>query len=169
MTSHEEDPELEPCYRHSGELTALHCITCERPICVDCAIAAPVGFKCPEHGRASRAERGVIPFSALTRGFLASLALASVLGIILTLLNIPFIGLILAYAAGMLVGEAARYASGGYRDPLLAKVASICSAAGLLALPAVWLASGQAHLGQWLVWQILAALAAAWGAYSRSA
>jgi membrane associated rhomboid family serine protease len=40
-------PDLVPCYRHPGRLTGIRCTRCERPICPDCMIQAPVGHHCP--------------------------------------------------------------------------------------------------------------------------
>jgi hypothetical protein len=163
----EDDFDSAPCYRHPAEQTALRCLTCDRPICVDCAIAAPVGFKCPDHGRTSRAERGVVPTARLARGIAAASATALVLGVLLSIVRIPFLGLIMAWAAGMAVGEACRRASGGYRDPLLARIAAACAAVGMLILPAAWLLGG-ASPGQWIAWTLLGAAAAAYGAYTRA-
>lgn len=36
------------CYRHPGRESGVRCRRCERPICPDCMITAPVGFQCPE-------------------------------------------------------------------------------------------------------------------------
>ena len=36
------------CFRHADRETYLRCSRCERPICTDCMVAAPVGFQCPE-------------------------------------------------------------------------------------------------------------------------
>lgn len=36
------------CYRHPDRPTRLRCVTCDRPICTECAHDTPVGFKCPE-------------------------------------------------------------------------------------------------------------------------
>ena len=36
------------CYRHPGREAGVKCRRCERPICPDCMISAPVGFQCPE-------------------------------------------------------------------------------------------------------------------------
>ena len=41
-------PTIEVCYRHPEVPTRVHCTRCERPICPDCMIPAPVGFQCPE-------------------------------------------------------------------------------------------------------------------------
>ena len=35
------------CYRHAGREAGVKCRRCERPICPDCMISAPVGFQCP--------------------------------------------------------------------------------------------------------------------------
>lgn len=168
MTAQDEDPDLEHCYRHPDRETALQCITCERPICVDCAIAGPVGFKCPDHGRTSRAERGVVPPTRLVRGVAAGGVVALVLGYLLTVFQVAFLGIILAWLAGTAVGEVTRRASGGYRDPLLARLAAASAAIGILALPIAWLALG-ATPGQWFAWKLLGAAAAAYGAFNRAA
>ncbi len=36
------------CYRHPGRESGVRCRRCERPICPDCMITAPVGFQCRE-------------------------------------------------------------------------------------------------------------------------
>lgn len=39
---------LPACYRHPDRVTGIRCTRCERPICPECMIAAPVGFQCPD-------------------------------------------------------------------------------------------------------------------------
>lgn len=48
MSSAQGAPGLPDCYRHAGRPTGLRCTRCDRPICGECAIPAPVGFQCPE-------------------------------------------------------------------------------------------------------------------------
>lgn len=36
-----------PCYRHGDRDSGVRCARCERPICPECMITAPVGFQCP--------------------------------------------------------------------------------------------------------------------------
>jgi membrane associated rhomboid family serine protease len=43
-----DDVEAWHCYRHPEREVGVRCRRCERPICPDCMIAAPVGFQCPE-------------------------------------------------------------------------------------------------------------------------
>ncbi len=42
------------CYRHPDRETLIRCGRCERPICTQCAVQGPVGFRCPECGRPLR-------------------------------------------------------------------------------------------------------------------
>ncbi len=49
-------PAVEFCYRHPKVETRVHCTRCERPICPDCMIPAPVGYQCPECVAEARRE-----------------------------------------------------------------------------------------------------------------
>jgi membrane associated rhomboid family serine protease len=53
------------CYRHPGTETFIRCQRCERPVCIQCQIQAPVGVICPEclsqaQARAPRVGREVL-------------------------------------------------------------------------------------------------------------
>lgn len=45
------------CERHKTE-TRLSCAQCSTPICPQCAVRTPVGFKCPDHATAPRRRKG---------------------------------------------------------------------------------------------------------------
>jgi len=47
------------CYRHTSRPAGVRCQRCERPICPDCQIIAPVGFQCPGCVAAARRARAV--------------------------------------------------------------------------------------------------------------
>ncbi len=36
------------CYKHPGRETLLRCNKCERPICTECAVQTPTGYRCKE-------------------------------------------------------------------------------------------------------------------------
>ncbi len=164
---HDDDHETLYCYRHPTVETALEGLECERPICLDCATHGAVGIKCPECSRTTRAARGVIPTQRLVRGMLAASIVAIVLGTALYLAPISFLRIILAYLVGLATGEATRRASGGYRDPVLARGAAVAAACGVAALPvAAVLASGA--FGGYLFWTAISAAAAAYGAFNRA-
>jgi membrane associated rhomboid family serine protease len=51
------DPQvMSVCYRHPERFTAIRCTRCNRPICNECMIPAPVGFQCPECVSAASAQ-----------------------------------------------------------------------------------------------------------------
>jgi membrane associated rhomboid family serine protease len=43
-----DDIVVKHCYRHPDRETGVSCSNCGRPICHECMIPAPVGFRCPE-------------------------------------------------------------------------------------------------------------------------
>lgn len=47
------------CYRHPDREAPLRCTRCERPICLDDAVDAPVGFLCPDDAQQSSRVRRV--------------------------------------------------------------------------------------------------------------
>lgn len=52
--------EPEPtCYRHPDRPTLVRCSRCERPICTDCMVPAPVGIQCPECAGRTRMKLAV--------------------------------------------------------------------------------------------------------------
>jgi len=41
------EPAPTPCYRHPDKAASVLCAHCDRPICTDCMVQAPVGWQCP--------------------------------------------------------------------------------------------------------------------------
>jgi len=54
-------PAAPVCYRHEGRSAAVRCTRCERPICTDCMVEAPVGWQCPECTRAGVKRSRQVP------------------------------------------------------------------------------------------------------------
>lgn len=77
-------PTIEVCYRHPNVPTRVHCTRCERPICPDCMIPAPVGYQCPECVEEARRDFRQGPGRALRGGISATNAL-------LIAIAIPFV------------------------------------------------------------------------------
>jgi membrane associated rhomboid family serine protease len=49
-------PTTEYCYRHPAVATGIRCTRCNRPICTDCMVQAPVGYHCPTCVNEARRE-----------------------------------------------------------------------------------------------------------------
>ena len=77
-------PTIEVCYRHPDVQTRVHCTRCDRPICPDCMIPAPVGHQCPECVAQARRDFRRGPGRALRGGVSATKAL-------LVAIAIPFV------------------------------------------------------------------------------
>lgn len=107
------------CRRHPTRETRVSCVQCGAPICPDCMVEAPVGFKCPDCARQSRRARGMGKPRQYTRaiafGVGASAAAAFVLHLVF---RQGFLSWIASGVAGYLVAEAVRRGAQGNRaDP----------------------------------------------------
>lgn len=76
------------CYRHPDRETRVRCTRCERPICPDCMLAAPVGHQCPtcvEEARAEFRASGAGPVAVRARAAAPATRaiLASIIGVFL--------------------------------------------------------------------------------------
>lgn len=81
----EPAPTVEYCYRHPRVQTGVHCTRCDRPICPDCMIPAPVGYQCPECVAQARREfrQGPGRFGRRTaRGLSATKLLLAAIGLV---------------------------------------------------------------------------------------
>lgn len=167
----DEEIQLKPCYRHANRTTALHCSNCERPICTECMIAAPVGSKCPECGTLPRTALAKVPLKNIARATGAGIVLAMFLGFIAIQFSqmFTFFSLVIAYLAGMAVADGVRRASGGYRDKSIAFVAGACAFVGMLWPYGLNALEGDAIRVERLLFPVLAAIIAAAVAYTRDA
>lgn len=99
------------CYVHPNRETTLRCNRCERPICVQCAVRTPTGYRCKECVR----EQQKTFDTAIWSDYLIGFALTSFLsliaaGIILTLSFLAgfymiFISAAIAYGAGRIIAD----------------------------------------------------------------
>lgn len=73
------------CYRHDGRRSGVRCTRCERPICPDCMISAPVGFQCPscvKGGPQVRTLRSLASPPRLTQAIIAVNVAVAVLALV---------------------------------------------------------------------------------------
>ncbi|MDQ3385490.1 MAG: rhomboid family intramembrane serine protease [Actinomycetota bacterium] len=73
------------CYRHPSRSSGVRCTRCERPICPDCMITAPVGFQCPECVKGEpqvRTLRSLVSPPRLTQAIIAVNVAVAVLALV---------------------------------------------------------------------------------------
>jgi len=104
-----DDLEVRVCYRHPDRETGVSCTSCGRPICHECMIPAPVGFRCPECVREQNA-RGARA-KVVTRGEIRSrwgsggvMSRATPVTRALVAINVAVFILEMVLATGMLLG-----------------------------------------------------------------
>ncbi len=78
----ETSPQTAVCYRHPERPAPLSCTRCGRPICLDDAIDAPVGFLCPEDAQQpKRVRQAARSVQAATGGY-ATRVLVGIIGFV---------------------------------------------------------------------------------------
>jgi len=90
------DPHLQPqpapppsCYRHPGRAASVLCAHCDRPICTDCMVEAPVGWQCPECiSEGAKRSRHVPAFTHTSRGRTGVVGSTNPTPIVLTIIAI---------------------------------------------------------------------------------
>ena len=105
------DKESLTCYIHPNRETMLRCNRCDKPICTECAILTPIGYRCPQCVRVQQkafntARVGdliLAPLAALVLSFAGSYFI-SLIGFF-TLILAPFIGSVIAGAVQQLSGR----------------------------------------------------------------
>ena len=70
------------CYRHPNREAPLSCTRCGRPICLDDAIDAPVGYLCPECAQQPARVRRVARRTGRAAGTNVTIALLVIMGIV---------------------------------------------------------------------------------------
>jgi len=115
------------CYIHPERETGLRCNRCERPICSDCAVLTPTGYRCKECIRGQQkvfdtAQPIDYPVAFIVAALLSGLGsfIAGMLG---------FWSLFIGPVAGGLTAEVVRWAIHRHRSPNLyfaAAAGAIC-------------------------------------------
>jgi hypothetical protein len=144
------------CVNHPQRETLLRCNRCERPICTECAVLTPTGYRCKDCVRGQQkifntAQWFDYPIVIAIGGglALAGSLLASILG---------FFTLFIAPVAGVIIAEAIRWITRRRRSKWLSRTALVATAAGGLLLPAISLLGALIGIGGLNFWGLI------WGA-----
>ena len=125
------------CYRHPGRSTSLRCYTCGKPICTQCAIKTPVGYRCPDCVR--NLENTL--YEATPRDYLLVPAVIFPLSLVIGYLVVRFAGggffllffmFAIAGAVGSWIGRVGHRVAGRRRGRYLPTIAAACVALGVL-------------------------------------
>jgi len=132
------------CYRHPDRETMLRCARCERPICSECAVLTPTGYRCKECIRGQQkvfdtAQTIDYPLAFVLAGALSfgGSLVAGVMG---------FFTIFLAPLAGLVIAEVVRWAVRRRRSRRLFLLAAAGAAVGALPLLAINLVRALAYL-----------------------
>ena len=126
------------CANHPDRETSLRCNRCGKPICVNCAVQTPVGYRCKECVRGQQEA-----FETATNTQLGVAAVISSVGALIAigiLSFLGFFGLILAPIAGGGIAELVRLAMRGSRSRNLPIASAAGAAIGVLAYALVRIA-----------------------------
>src|SRR4030095_13150029 len=117
------------CYVHPTRETSLRCNNCERPICAQCAVRTPTGYRCRECVKGQQKVFNTSEWYDYISGFIVAMLLSAVADFLVTFIGgIGFIGWFLIAAgaptAAVAIAEGVRLVTGKRRSrPLFITVA----------------------------------------------
>lgn len=123
------------CYNHPNRPTLLRCNRCDRPICTECAVLTPTGYRCKE---CVRGQQRVFN-TARWHDFLIAVVTAGVLSLLGSRIAsfLGFFSLFIAPVVGVLIAEGVRKFTGKRRSKALTMSAVAATAVGGLLLPLI--------------------------------
>jgi hypothetical protein len=101
------------CYVHPTRETSLRCNNCERPICAQCAVRTPTGYRCKECVRERQKTFETAEWYDFVFGFMIAAVLSAIAAFLVTLIGrIGFFGWFLiaagAPSAAVAIAESVR-------------------------------------------------------------
>ncbi len=116
------------CTWHPSRETYLRCNRCEKPMCTDCAVKTPTGYRCKE---CVRGQQKIFE-TAITQDYVFGIVIALALGYIGGLLTtrIGFFVIFLAPFAGGIIAEAVRKVIQRRRSKRLFQAVTIAAVIG---------------------------------------
>jgi hypothetical protein len=103
-----EDTNTLYCYVHPNRETSLRCNRCERPICTQCAIHTPTGYRCRECVREQQRIFNTAEWYDYLIGFVTAAGLSLVASIILVVIS-GFIGFFMWFVSFAIAGAAGAF------------------------------------------------------------
>lgn len=168
------------CYVHPNHPTTLRCNRCERPICAQCAVRTPTGYRCKECVKSQQKIFDTAVWYDYVAAFIVGAigsAIASVLVLVVSGFFFGLLVLFIAPGAGAVIGNLILRFIKNRRSRLLFTTAAVGIVAGgipallIFTLPTVLLifSSGIQGLGTLLpaIWQVVYLFMAVPAAYTQ--
>jgi hypothetical protein len=133
------------CYNHPQRETLLRCNRCERPICSECAVLTPTGYRCKECVRNQQKIFETATSVDLVIGAVISLVLSFIGSYIASYFG--FFALFIAPIAGFVIAEAVRRTVHRRRSKRLFQICMGAAILGSLPLLLLGLLSVLVRLG----------------------
>ena len=136
------------CYVHPNRPTSLRCNRCERPICADCAVLTPTGYRCRECVREQQKRFDTAVWSDYVVAFIVAAVGSAIASALIAVVSGFFFGLLVLFiapGAGAFIGNLVLRFIKNRRSRPLFLTAAVGMVAG--ALPALLLISLPALLG----------------------
>jgi tetratricopeptide (TPR) repeat protein len=95
------------CANHPDRETMLRCNKCNKPICMECAVQTPVGYRCKQCVRQQQDKFYTASLSDKSKGYIAAAVSGVLLGVGAILMGMflgGFFGIILAIFVGPAIG-----------------------------------------------------------------
>jgi hypothetical protein len=118
------------CANHPQTPTSLRCNKCEKPICPKCAVKTPIGYRCKECVRGQQKIFDTAQWYDYPLVFL-TIAILTYLGSLIVD-RVGFFTILLAPAAGLVIGEASRLVVRRRRSRRLTRIAVMAVIIGCL-------------------------------------
>ncbi|MEW6241493.1 MAG: hypothetical protein AB1564_11850 [Chloroflexota bacterium] len=144
------------CYVHPNRPTALRCNRCERPICSQCAVRTPTGYRCRECVRSQQKTFDTAAWYDYLIGFGVTFVLSLIASGLMALVSafagffMWFVSFAIAGGAGALIGNVTLSALRKHRSKALFFICATGVVAGALPVIAFLLLTGNLF---GLIWQ----------------
>ncbi len=96
------------CYVHPNRPTTLRCNRCERPICAQCAILTPTGYRCKECVKSQQKKFDTALWSDYIVAFIVGAIASGIASVLVMIVSGFFFGLLILFiapGAGAVIGN----------------------------------------------------------------